>query len=319
MKLCKLVSLAQREQPLSLVAQPQQELIKWEDGSELQKTQTSLVNNMSVLENKNLKTNAAFGKKDKEPTVINEISQEKAQSKRSGSPSKPVQTNEPQFQPNSHANTMPKQYLADHQELLKVKESQASEFLAETEKIIKTQVEESSKITENMGKQLGEIEQLKALVEELVQQADTKSKGYESSLDELSERIKAQKTADQGELKKAEEEKKILVETVEGLRKEVGQKETEGQELRGKIASLENSSKITEERVRTLNLTVEQGKQACDSMAKKIEELTKQLEEEKKNKSKINPSAEAPLPRKKRENIPSISTAQSQNYLLNIK
>ena len=72
MKLCKLLSLSQRELSLDLMSKPQAELIKWKDGTELSKTQSQFMMNLSTLIDKNLQQNAEFGKKG--PRNIDEIS-----------------------------------------------------------------------------------------------------------------------------------------------------------------------------------------------------------------------------------------------------
>ena len=72
MKLCKLISLSQRELSLDLMSKPQAELIKWKDGTELCRKQSQLMMNLSTLIDKNLQQNAEFGKKG--PRLIDEIS-----------------------------------------------------------------------------------------------------------------------------------------------------------------------------------------------------------------------------------------------------
>ena len=188
MKLCKLISLSQRGQPLDLVSKPQAEFIIWKDGTELSRIQSQLIMNMSTLNDKNLQQKADFDKK--EPKVIDEISDQGSDSQILLQTQKSVQPTPVQPIP-VQGPVNPKVFLEKHANNLQTSVAGTKTSMVDTYSIIKFAFDEIAKSKVTASENQASLEQLQQLHIVSVKQADERTQHSETSFDDIAVRIKA--------------------------------------------------------------------------------------------------------------------------------
>ena len=188
MKLCKLISLSQRGLSLDLVSKPQAEFIKWKDGTELSRTQSQLIMNLSTLNDKNLQQKAEFGKKD--PKVIDEISDQGSDNQIPLQTQKFVQPVPVQPIP-VQAPVNPKVFLEKHAINLQTSVVGTRTSMDDAHITIQNAAAAIAKSKVTAGQNQDSLEKLNQLYIESVQQADERTQHSETSFDDIAQRIKA--------------------------------------------------------------------------------------------------------------------------------